>query len=61
MKGYKGFKNDLTCNGFHYKVGETHEMDGEIKLCNRGFHFCENPHDIFSYYSADFSVQLLFE
>ena len=52
MKGYKGFKNDLTCNGFHYKMGETHEMDGEIKLCNRGFHFCENPHDIFSYYSA---------
>lgn len=52
MKGYKGFKNDLTCMGFQYKVGETHEMNGEIKLCNKGFHFCENPHDIFSYYSA---------
>lgn len=52
MKGYKGFKNDLTCMGFQYKVGETYEMDEEVKLCNRGFHFCKNPHDIFSYYSA---------
>ena len=51
-RGYKGFKNDLTCMGFQYKVGETYEMDEEVKLCNRGFHFCKNPHDIFSYYSA---------
>ena len=51
-RGYKGFKDDLTCMGFQYKVGETYEMDEEVKLCNRGFHFCKNPHDIFSYYSA---------
>ena len=34
-----------------YKVGEETKIDGDIELCKRGIHFCENPHDIFSYYA----------
>ena len=40
VRGYKGFETDMTCWGFQYKVGQTYEMDGEIALGERGFHFC---------------------
>ena len=54
MKGYKVFNKDWTCRGFQYKVGETYEMDAtEIRLCNKGFHFCERLIDCFLYYGFD--------
>ena len=49
MKGFKGFNKDLKCRGFQYEVGKSYEEE-EAKICNRGFHFCENPHDVFNYY-----------
>ena len=51
MKGYKVFGSDWTCQDFQYEVGQTYEMDGNIELCCRGFHFCKNPTDCFNYYS----------
>ena len=50
IKGYKGFDKDLQCRGFQYKVGETFEEKGTIKACESGFHFCENPFNVFCYY-----------
>ena len=50
MIGYKGFEEDLKCRGFQYEIGKTYEMDGAIKLCERGFHFCEKISDCFTYY-----------
>ena len=26
-------------------------MDGKIKMCNRGFHACESPFDVFDHYT----------
>lgn len=53
MRGYKVFNNDWTCKGFQYEVGKTYEMEGEIQLCKRGFHFCGKLKDCFLYYPFD--------
>jgi len=53
MKGYKVFEPDWTCRGFQYKEGETYAMEASPIPCARGFHFCKNLADCFSYYSFD--------
>ena len=51
IKSYKGFDKNLRCRDFQYKIGGIYEMDGEIKVCNRGFHACESPFNVFDYYT----------
>ena len=46
---YKGFDKDLKCKGFQYEVGKTYETDDAI-LCNKGFHACEAPLNVWDYY-----------
>lgn len=53
MKGYKVFNPDWTCKGFKYAVGETFSHNGEIGICEAGFHFCTKITDCFNYYSFD--------
>ena len=55
MKAYKGFNRDMTCRGFHYEEWKEYEEE-EAKLCQKGFHACENPLDTFGYYSPCASV-----
>ncbi len=50
INGYKGFTRDLKCREFQYQVGGEYE-EPQAKACDKGFHFCENPLDVFSYYS----------
>lgn len=50
MKAYKGFDKNMQCHGFQFEEGKTYHED-EAELCKRGFHACENPLDVFGYYS----------
>jgi len=50
MLAYKGLNADFSCRGFHFDVGETYTVAGEIVACKNGFHACENPFDVWSYY-----------
>ena len=40
----------MKCRGFQYEVGKEYETDGEIKCCNRGFHACKSPLEVWNYY-----------
>ena len=50
ITSYKAFDKNMQCRGFQYEVGKEYEMDGEIKCCNRGFHACKSPIEVWNYY-----------
>jgi hypothetical protein len=46
---FKGLDRDFKCRGFQYEVGKSYE-EKSATLCETGFHACENPMDVLSYY-----------
>jgi hypothetical protein len=50
IKSYKAFNKDLKCKGFQYKIGRSYTLNGNIEICTRGFHACENPLMVLNYY-----------
>ena len=50
IKSYKAFDKDMKCRDFQYEVGKEYEMEGHIECCERGFHACESPLEVFDHY-----------
>jgi hypothetical protein len=50
IRGFKGYDKNLKCRDFQYEIGKEYQMEGEPKACEQGFHFCENPLDVWNYY-----------
>lgn len=55
IKSYKGFNKDMTCRGFQYEEGREYE-EADAEACNKGFHACEMPLDVFRYYKPSESI-----
>ena len=55
MKAYKGFKRHddgtLWCKDFQYEPGKTYKYEGNIALCESGFHACHELHQVWCFYS----------
>ena len=47
---YKGTDKDMKCRDFQFELGKEYE-EAEAKLCNKGFHGCEYPLDVFAHYA----------
>ena len=50
MLCYKGFDEDLKCRDFQYETGKKYSEES-AKICEKGFHACEFPLDVFGYYA----------
>ena len=50
MLVYKGTDKDMKCRGFQFELGKKYE-EAEAKLCEKGFHGCEYPLDVFAHYA----------
>jgi hypothetical protein len=49
-KGFKAFNKGLKCQNLQYEENTDYEIKEEPILCERGFHYCENPLDTLNYY-----------
>ena len=51
-KGFKAFDEGMKCKDYQYKENTVVHEDFDPKPCKRGFHFCQEPFDVFNYYSS---------
>jgi len=53
MTGYKATDKNMCCRDQQFTLGEwSPEIDGDLKLCERGYHFCVSPSGVWAYYTS---------
>ena len=61
MTGYKGTNNGK-CLNLQYEVGKTYELEeGNLKICETGFHFCNIFNDVHDYYPFSDKDTVIYE
>ena len=50
ITSYKAFDKNMRCRDFQYEIGKEYDMNGEVECCNRGFHACKSPMEVWDYY-----------
>lgn len=56
MKGYKAFLSDMTTkhgDNTVYEVGKTYTVEGEVKICENGYHFCKNRQECIEWLATE--------
>ena len=54
--GYKALSGDMCAvngDGMKYELKKWYKVEGEIRPCENGFHFCKKLEDTYSYYDSD--------
>lgn len=54
VEGYKGTDRNMRCRDYQYHYNTQHDMpeDGDVKICEGGFHFCRDLKSVFQYYNV---------
>ena len=54
-KGYKRLKMDMTTKygNMQYELSTPYHLKGELKICNNGYHLCENMLDTVIFYNGE--------
>ncbi len=47
---FKGFDKNMSCRNHKFEVGQKYRYEGEVVICQSGFHACSNAMDVWSYY-----------
>ena len=49
---YKATDKDMQCRGVQFVLGEwSNPVEGELKMCENGYHFCTSPSGVWLYYN----------
>ena len=53
MRGYKALNMDMSSayGDMSYEIGKKYTITGELKMCENGYHFCENLEDVEKHYT----------
>ena len=49
-RAFKGFDQNLQGRSFQFEVGKSHSHIGDVKMCDSGFHACQNPLEVIEFY-----------
>lgn len=58
-KIYKAFEPNLSCRYYHYEIGKWSDEIEDVVPCVRGYHYCTNLFDIFSYYHGEYEKDFI--
>lgn len=50
VQAYKGTDKDMKCRDMQYEMGTVYEFDGDVEVCEKGYHCCAKINRVFHYY-----------